>query len=279
MMASTSYVQTAESRNLVTEPVAEPHVRLTNVTKRFSAANEDLTALEGITIDVGRSEFFSLLGPSGCGKSTLLRIIGGLLEPTSGYVTIEGQNPAAAQAEKALGFVFQEPSLLPWRTVIGNIQLPLDIRRRNHPDGERAADELLRLVGLERFGRYYPFQLSGGMQQRVSLARVLSFNPSLLLMDEPFGALDEITRATMRYELLRIWDADQKTVVFVTHSIAEAIILSDRVAVLSSQPGRVKGIVDIHLPRPRSDTMERGTEFLDYVDLLHDMLMGGDNLG
>ena len=279
VMASTNYVQTAESSNLVTAPVGEPHVRLANVTKQFSTDQEELTALEGVTIDVGRGEFFSLLGPSGCGKSTLLRIIGGLLEPTSGYVTIQGQSPAVAQSEKALGFVFQEPTLLPWRTVIGNIQLPLDIRRRSHPDGERDPEELLRLVGLERFGRYYPFQLSGGMQQRVALARVLSFNPSLLLMDEPFGALDEITRATMRYELLRIWDADQKTVVFVTHSIAEAIILSDRVAVLSSQPGRVMGIVDIHLPRPRSDSMERGTEFLEYVDLLHNLLKREDNIG
>jgi NitT/TauT family transport system ATP-binding protein len=278
-MTFTSYVQTAESRNQMTGPAEEPHVRLANVTKRFSTGQQDLTALEGITIDVGRGEFFSLLGPSGCGKSTLLRIVGGLLEPTSGCVTIGGQNPEVAQAEKALGFVFQEASLLPWRTVIGNIRLPLEIRRRQHPDGGRSADELLRLVGLERFGEYYPFQLSGGMQQRVSLARVLSFNPSLLLMDEPFGALDEITRATMRYELLRIWDADQKTVVFVTHSIAEAIILSDRVAVLSSQPGRVKSVVDIHLPRPRSDAMERGAEFLKYVDLLHNLLMREDNIG
>ncbi len=263
----------------VTEPAAEPHLRLTDVAMRFSAGREELTALDGISLDVRRGEFFSLLGPSGCGKSTLLRIIGGLLEPTSGRVTIEGLPPAAAQAEKALGFAFQEPSLLPWRTVTGNIRLPLDIRRRQHPDGERATDELLRLVGLERFGRYYPFQLSGGMQQRVSLARVLAFNPSLLLMDEPFGALDEITRASMRYELLQIWDAHQKTVVFVTHSIAEAIMLSDRVAVLSSQPGRVKQIVDIRLARPRSDAMERSPEFLEYVDLLHGLLMRDEDVG
>jgi NitT/TauT family transport system ATP-binding protein len=279
MMAATSDVQTEESKVAVTGPAAGPHVRLSEVTKIFAAGQEDLTALDGVSLDVRRGEFFSVLGPSGCGKSTLLRIIGGLLEPTSGHVTIEGLPPEAAQAAKTLGFAFQEPSLLPWRTVAGNIRLPLEIGGRRQRDGERATEELLRLVGLEQFGGYYPAQLSGGMQQRVSLARVLSFDPSLLLMDEPFGALDEITRASMRYELLRIWDAHQKTVVFVTHSIAEAIMLSDRVAVLSSQPGRVKQIVDIRLPRPRSDAMERGAEFLEYVDLLHGLLMRDDDIG
>jgi len=255
-----------------------PHVCLSEVTKTFTKSQEDFTILDGISLDVRRGEFFSVLGPSGCGKSTLLRIIGGLLEPTYGSVTIEDGPPAAAQANKAMGFVFQESSLLPWRNVTDNIRLPLDIRRGRQPEGESATpDELLCLVGLEQFGDYYPAQLSGGMQQRVSLARVLSFNPSLLLMDEPFGALDEITRASMRYELLRIWDAHQKTVVFVTHSIAEAIMLSDRVAVLSSQPGHVKQVVNIQLPRPRSDTMERGTEFLEYVYLLHSLLMRDDS--
>ena len=263
----------------LTKPTTvEPHVRLVDVCKSFNTENEDLTALDGVTLDVGRGEFVCLLGPSGCGKSTLLRIIGGLLEPTSGRITIGGRSPGETQAAKALGFVFQEPSLLPWRTVVDNIRLPLEVNRNSGTNGGYQVEHLLKLVGLERFRRYYPYQLSGGMQQRVSLARALSFNPSLLLMDEPFGALDEITRATMRYELLRIWDADNKTVVFVTHSITEAVILSDRVAVLSSQPGRVRGIVEIDLPRPRSDRLERDRELLEYSDLLHSLLTDGGPL-
>jgi len=253
-------------------------LQVNDLRKGFGSGATRLEVLEGIDLKLEKGELVALMGPSGCGKSTLLRIIGGLLEPTYGSVTIEDGPPAAAQANKAMGFVFQESSLLPWRNVTDNIRLPLDIRRGRQPEGGSATpDELLCLVGLEQFGDYYPAQLSGGMQQRVSLARVLSFNPSLLLMDEPFGALDEITRASMRYELLRIWDAHLKTVVFVTHSIAEAIMLSDRVAVLSSQPGHVKQVVDIQLPRPRSDTMERGTEFLEYVDLLHSLLMRDDS--
>ena len=257
----------------------EAHVQLSGVSKRFRTGDAELEALRDITLDVAAGGFLSLLGPSGCGKTTLLRIVGGLLEPTSGHVYISGQSPDEAQASKALGFVFQEPSLLPWRTVVANIRLPLEVNRRLAQDGRYSVNELLDLVGLERFGDYYPFHLSGGMQQRVALARALVFNPSLLLMDEPFGALDEIARAAMRYELLRIWDVDKKTVVFVTHSITEAIILSDRVAVLSSQPGRLKGVVEIGLPRPRSAALERGEQFSDYSNELRDLLAKGDSSG
>ena len=257
----------------------DPHIRIVDVCKTFSTSTERLTALEEITLDVAHGEFLSLLGPSGCGKSTLLRIIAGLSEPTSGQVVIAGQTPAEAQAERALGLVFQDPSLLPWRTVIDNIQLPLQVGRPRKDEDRYCVEELLRLVGLERFGHYYPFQLSGGMQQRVSLARALAFDPSLLLMDEPFGALDEIMRATMRYELLRIWDVDQKTVFFVTHSITEAVILSDRVTVLSRQPGRIKGVVEIRLPRPRSYDLERDEGFLHYSSVLHGLLADGGNDG
>ena len=253
--------------------VNEPHVRLRNIYKSFNTGTGKLSALEGVSFDVGYSEFLCLIGPTGCGKSTLLRIIGGLLEPTAGEVTIRGQTPVEAQAEKALGFVFQEPSLLPWRTVIDNIWLPLQVNRRNNPDSSYTVGELLQLVGLERFGHFYPAQLSGGMQQRVALARALVFEPALLLMDEPFGALDEITRTMMRYELLRIWNANQKTVVFVTHSISEAIILADRVVVLASEPGRVRDVIDIDLPRPRGRSMERGPQFVHYSELLYDLLL------
>jgi NitT/TauT family transport system ATP-binding protein len=255
--------------------IKEPHLRIDDVSKVFSAGNEQLLALDDVTLEVDGGEFICLLGPSGCGKTTLIRIIGGLLEPTSGRVSIGGLSPTDAQRDKALGFVFQEPSLLPWRTVMDNIRLPLQVNRNPQHDGRYSVEELVRLVGLERFGHYYPFQLSGGMQQRVALARALVIDPFLLLMDEPFGALDEITRAAMRYELLHIWDMDKKTVIFVTHSITEAIILSDRVVVLSPQPGHVQGVVDIRLPRPRSEALERHADFLHYSAQLHGLLAEG----
>ncbi|MDP6300743.1 MAG: ABC transporter ATP-binding protein [SAR202 cluster bacterium] len=260
------------------EPQANPHVELADVSRSFGAGVDMLEALSDVTLNIAHGEFLCLLGPSGCGKSTLLRIIGGLLDPTAGSVSVGGRTPMNAQGQKELGFVFQEPSLLPWRTSSDNIRLPLEVNRTNGRQTERTVQHLLSLVGLERFGDYYPSQLSGGMQQRVALARALVFDPSLLLMDEPFGALDEFTRATMRYELLRIWDEDQKTVVFVTHSITEAIVLSDRVVVLSGQPGHIRSIVPIDLPRPREDSIERSRDFLDYSEQLHDLLLpgGGD---
>ena len=243
--------------------------------KRFDGGANGGYALLGVELEIERGEFVCVIGPSGCGKSTLLRLIGGLLEPTSGEIRIDGRAPAEAQADKAFGFVFQEPSLLPWRTVADNVRLPLEVNRRNNPSEGYSVGELLELVGLDRYAGYYPSQLSGGMQQRAALARALASGASLLLMDEPFGALDEITRAAMGYELLRIWDADQKSVVFVTHSISEAVKLSDRVVALSSGPGRVSGVVDIGLPRPRSREMEREPEFLRYSETLHDLLSGG----
>ena len=250
-----------------------PHVRISEVSKSFTTESETLLALDDVSLDIERGEFVCLLGPSGCGKSTLLRIIGGLLEPTTGDVAIGNRTPGDAQTEKALGYIFQDPSLMPWRTAEDNIRLPLQVNRAKNRDSAPSVEGLLKLVGLERFGHYYPSQLSGGMQQRVALARVLSFEPSLLLMDEPFGALDGITRGAMRYELMRSWDADQKTVVFVTHSISEAVTLSDRVVVLSGQPGQVKGIVAINLPRPRTDDMETDKLFLEYASTLRGLLL------
>ena len=199
-----------------------PHIQVIDLSKSFDDGAERLTALDGVSLSVARGEFVTLLGPSGCGKTTLLRLIGGLTEPTSGEIRITGRTPAEAQARKELGFVFQEPSLLPWRTVSRNVRLPLEVNRNNGSSSHPEVDDLLRLVGLERYAGFYPNQLSGGMQQRVALARALAVGASLMLMDEPFGALDEITRESMRYELLRVWEADRKTVVFVTHSIAEA---------------------------------------------------------
>jgi NitT/TauT family transport system ATP-binding protein len=256
--------------------VASEHILVEGLAKIFLHRGRPLEALRRLDLRVGRGEFVSVIGPSGCGKSTLLRIVGGLLEPTAGRVHIDGRSPRAAQKDKDIGLVFQDPSLLPWRTVLGNVRLPLEV---NHTDSHRPLfepQELLELVGLGAFADYHPHQLSGGMQQRVAIARALVFQPSLLLMDEPFGALDEITRSAMRYELLRIWQSARsdrpKTVLFVTHSIAEAIALSDRVVVLTPRPGQVRAAIDIDLPQPRDESLERSSQFLDYAQQLRNLL-------
>lgn len=252
------------------------HVSLSDVCKRFDDEANGRYVLEDINLAIEHGEFLCLIGPSGCGKSTLLRLVGGLIEPTSGEIHIDHLTPAEAQANKEIGFVFQEPSLLPWRTVADNIRLPLEVNRQNNPGNARAVSELLHLVGLDGYADYYPSQVSGGMSQRVALARSLASGASLLLMDEPFGALDEITRAAMGYELLRIWNTDKKSVVFVTHSISEAVTLSDRVAVMSRRPGRIVEMVEINLPRPRTRSMERNPAFRRYSEWLHDLLWQGN---
>jgi len=256
--------------------VASEHILVQGLSKVFPHRGRPLEALRRLDLRVGWGEFVSVIGPSGCGKSTLLRIVGGLLEPTAGRVHIDGRSPRDAQKDKDIGLVFQDPSLLPWRTVLGNVRLPLEVNRIDSHRPRFQPQELLELVGLSAFADYHPHQLSGGMQQRVAIARALVFQPSLLLMDEPFGALDEITRSAMRYELLRIWQAAlsgrPKTVLFVTHSITEAIALGDRVVVLTSRPGRVRAVIDIELPRPRDESLERSTRFLDYAQQLRNLL-------
>lgn len=248
------------------------HVRISCVSKSFNTDDASLLALDKVTLNIGAGEFISILGPSGCGKSTLLRIIGGLQEPTNGDIAIDGNTPQAAQMNKELGYVFQNPALMPWRTAKENIRLPLQVNRSNVRESAHIVENLLKLVDMAQFANYYPSQLSGGMQQRIALARALAFNPTILLMDEPFGALDEITRGAMRYELMRIWDSDQKTVIFVTHSIFEAVTLSDRVVVLSNRPGHVKSIVPIELPRPRNDAIELKPQFAEYAATLRNLL-------
>jgi NitT/TauT family transport system ATP-binding protein len=256
--------------------MASEHILVEGLSKVFPHRGRPLEALRGLDLHVGRGEFLSVIGPSGCGKSTLLRVVGGLLEPTLGSVRIDGRSPRDAQNDKDIGLVFQDPSLLPWRTVLGNIRLPLEVNR-NH-GGRRLfqPQELLELVGLGAFADYHPYQLSGGMQQRVAIARALVFQPSLLLMDEPFGALDEITRSAMRYELLRIRQSARsdrpQTVLFVTHSITESVALSDRVMVLTPRPGRVRAVIDIELPRPRDESLEHSSRFLDYAQQLRKLL-------
>ncbi len=258
------------------------HIVIEQLDKVFTTGRGErqVQALDRLSLKVSEGRFFSVLGPSGCGKSTLLRIVGGLIEPTNGTVSMgNGTGPHAAQRAKEIGFVFQEPGLLPWKTVRGNIESPLHLNKKANRPLQHSTQELLELVGLESFDEAYPYQLSGGMQQRVAIARALAFDPKLLLMDEPFGALDAITRQLMRYELLRIWARAQKTVMFVTHSIPEAIVLSDAVAVLSPRPGRLRGIVEIDLPRPRTEEMERSQEFLEYADQLTRLLREGENHG
>ncbi len=254
--------------------VGTSHIALEHVAKDFETRSGSLQAVADVSLAVAPGEFVSLLGPSGCGKSTLLRIMAGLTPPTSGSVSIAGGRPVDAQREKRVGMVFQQPALMPWRTVLANVALPLEVNRRGANATRRQSEivELLSLVGLAEFGRAYPYQLSGGMQQRVAIARALVFNPDILLMDEPFGALDEITRDQMRYELLRIWSAARKTVVFVTHSIAEAIILSDRIAVMSARPGAVREVLEVRLPRPRGEQLESSPEFLRMAEHLKALL-------
>ena len=238
-----------------------------------STAPGGLEALREITVDIRPGEFLSVLGPSGCGKTTLLRIVGGLAAPTAGTVHIGGRTAAQAQRHKLIGCVFQEPALLPWRTVLDNVRLPLAVNRAAQRPGGRRPEELLDLVRLAEFARYYPGQLSRGMQQRVGLARALALDPALLLMDEPFASLDEITREHMRFELLRIWDAARKTVLFVTHSIADAVLLSDRVAVLSARPGRLRAVLPIELRRPRVAGIEHTPEFSAAYRRVHGLVM------
>ena len=249
----------------------KPLVVLDRVEATYTLPEGHLTALAGLDLTIAAGHFVSVIGPSGCGKSTLLRIMGGLQAPTNGAATIAGKLPGVAQRQKQIGYVFQDPTLLPWRSVRDNVNLPLQLNGKGRGQD---ADALIDLVGLSAFRSYFPFQLSGGMQQRVALARALVTSPSLLLMDEPFGALDEISRSAMRYELLRVWRSgdEGRTVVFVTHSITEAVLLSDRVVVLTPRPGRVVANLAIDLPRPRREELELEPEFLHHCRRLRTVL-------
>ena len=219
---------------------------------------------------MNQGEFATVVGPSGCGKSTLLRIIAGLDRPTTGAVVVGGA-PVTGPVASA-GIMFQDPLLMAWRTTIGNVLLPIEVLRRDRAAYAERAKELLRLVGLQGFEQRYPHELSGGMQQRVALARALIHDPELLLMDEPFAALDEITREQMGFELLRIWSETGKTVVFVTHSISEAVFLGDRVAVLSARPGMLRSDIRIDLPRPRATELRGDQRFTDYCQKIRQQL-------
>jgi NitT/TauT family transport system ATP-binding protein len=255
---------------------AGPVVRIAAVDKTFRRGDRVLTrALEGIDLEIARGEFVSLIGPSGCGKSTLLRIVGDLIAPTSGTVTVNGKTAERARRDRDYGMVFQSPVLFDWRTVEDNVKLPLEILGQDAATRTKRAREMLELVELGEFLGHHPYQLSGGMQQRVAIARGLAVQPSILLMDEPFGALDEMTRERMNGEVLRIWERTGTTILFVTHSIPEAVFLSSRVVVMSARPGRITQVIDIDLPRPRADETRESRRYFELVTAVREALRAG----
>ncbi len=250
-------------------------VEITNISKAFNlGSSNQVDALTDINLSIASGEFVSLIGPSGCGKSTLLRLIANLIEPTSGNLVVNGKSAKQARLDQDYGMAFQQSGLFEWRTVAKNIELPLELKGWDKAKRQERALEMLELVKLSDFANHYPWQLSGGMQQRVAIARALAVHPSLLLMDEPFGALDEMTREHMQSELLSICRASGTTVVFVTHSIPEAVYLSNRVVVMSPRPGRVTEIVDVSIEGERNDATRDNAAFFKGITAVREALRG-----
>lgn len=249
-------------------------IKIDGVSMRYPGPtkNEAVLALSDISLDIRQGEFISLIGPSGCGKTTLLRLIADLLQPTAGAVTVRGKPASQARQNREYGFVPQSPTLYDWRTILKNVELPLEIMNFSKAEREQRATELLSLVGLQDFHHKFPWQLSGGMQQRVSIARALSFKPAVLLMDEPFGALDEMTRERLNTELLNIWRNTGTTIIFVTHSIPEAVFLSTRIVVMSPRPGRISQILPVDLPYPRVYETREMTRYFELVSQVRENL-------
>ncbi len=252
----------------------EIEVKDLGVTFHDNSGNE-VQALTGINLEIKKGEFISLVGPSGCGKTTLLRTIADLQEPTDGSIHVAGRLPREERMMQKFGIVFQQPVLFDWRTVQKNVELPLELMYYSKKDRRDRAKEMLEMVGLSDFADSYPSQLSGGMQQRVNIARAFAIRPEILLMDEPFSALDEFTKEKLHEDLLRMWRQTNKTVLFVTHNIQEAVFLSDRICVLSPHPGRLSAIVDVDLPRPRSTEMKFTPEFNALVEKVRNSFEGG----
>lgn len=251
-------------------------IQIDHVSMSFKdGKGQDVLALRDIHLDVKKGEFISLVGPSGCGKTTLLRLIADLLEPTEGIVKVAGMTPREVRLQQKFGIVFQKPVLFDWRTVKKNVEMPLEIMKWRPKERSDRAEKMLELVGLTEFENHYPQQLSGGMQQRVGIARAFAIRPEILLMDEPFSALDEFTKEKLQQDLLRIWSKDMKTVIFVTHNIAEAVYLSDRICVLSPHPGRLSAVIDVDLPRPRELSMRDTQHFTELVAKVRGSFEGG----
>ena len=253
--------------------MAGPVISARELSLVFQTADAPVYALSKVNLAVEDGDFVSFIGPSGCGKTTLLRVIADLEQATSGTITVNGMTPQEARLKRAYGYVFQAPALYPWRTVERNVGLPLEIMGLDHA-AERIAKNL-ELVNLKGFEKKYPWQLSGGMQQRVSIARALAFDPKLLLMDEPFGALDEIVRDKLNQQLLELWDRTKKTVVFVTHSIPEAVFLSSKIVVMSPRPGRIIDVIETNLPRQRTLDIRETPEFLKLAHRVREGLKAG----
>ncbi|WP_166870819.1 ABC transporter ATP-binding protein [Salinibacterium sp. ZJ450] len=245
-------------------PVADGGVQISGVTKSYGPEGARTVVLDNVDLSIRMGEFVSVIGPSGCGKSTLLKVVAGLIEADAGTVTVDGSSLSTAAQNKMVGLVPQSPALLPWRTVLDNVRLPISVNRQaNHGKALRDPKEILEKFGLGHAIDKYPSQLSGGMQQRVAIARAFVFDPSVLLMDEPFSALDEMNRDQQRLGLLDFWQSNQKAVLFVTHSVPEAIMLSDRIVVMAAHPGRVAEVIDVNLPRPRDADVYATDEFRD----------------
>jgi NitT/TauT family transport system ATP-binding protein len=264
-------VKTVPKPQPADQTVAPPAIDATGVSLTFATADGTVQALSEIDLQIAAGDFVSLIGPSGCGKTTLLRIIADLEQPTAGTLRVNGLTTEEARLRRQYGYVFQAPALYPWRTVERNVMLPLELMGFSAVERRERARRYLELVNLTGFERKFPWQLSGGMQQRASIARALSFDPALLLMDEPFGALDEITRDHLNEQLLRLWDRTGKTVVFVTHSIPEAVFLSTRIVIMSARPGRIIDVIDCDFPRDRTVEIRETPEF---VKIAHRVRMG-----
>lgn len=250
-------------------------VDASNISLSFETADGKVDALSNVSLQIADGEFVSFIGPSGCGKTTMLRVIADLQQPTSGNLLVNGMTAEQARLARSYGYVFQAPALFPWRTIEKNLKLPLEIMGFSETEQQQRAEKYLALVNLNGFERKYPWQLSGGMQQRVSIARALSFDPDLLLMDEPFGALDEIVRDHLNQQLLHLWGTTEKTVLFVTHSIPEAVFLSSRIVVMSPRPGRIIDVIECHFPRDRTLEIRETPEFLKIAHRVREGLRAG----
>ncbi|PZX46749.1 NitT/TauT family transport system ATP-binding protein [Roseinatronobacter thiooxidans] len=259
----------------MSDTMAAPVISARDMSLTFQTNDGPVHALKNVSLDIAKGEFVSFIGPSGCGKTTFLRVIADLEQPTSGTITVNGMSPEDARRARAYGYVFQAAGLYPWRTIAGNVKLPLEIMGFSRAEQEARVEKVLELVELSGFARKFPWQLSGGMQQRASIARALAFDADILLMDEPFGALDEIVRDRLNEQLLDLWARTEKTIGFVTHSIPEAVYLSTKIVVMSPRPGRITDVIDSPLPRTRPLEIRDSPEFIEIAHRVREGLRAG----